>query len=75
MISQASHQLLLSGNDYYRCKLLMRQELGDLIDAEMKRLRTYYVRTSMKESIRTYTHKLLKNNRNKIQNYKRELRI
>ena len=36
------------------------QELDDLIDAEMKRLRTYYVRTSMKKSIRTYTHKLLK---------------
>ena len=36
------------------------QELDDLIDAEMKGLRTYYVRTSMKKSIRTYTHKLLK---------------
>ena len=36
------------------------QELDDLIDAEMKGLRTYYVRTSMKKSIRTYTPKLLK---------------
>ena len=35
-------------------------ELDDLIDAEMRRLRTDYVRTSMKKSIRTYTHKLLK---------------
>jgi hypothetical protein len=34
-------------------------ELGDLIDAEMRRLKTDYVRTSMKKSIRTYTHKLL----------------
>ena len=34
-------------------------ELDDLIDAEMRRLRTDYVRTSMKKSIRTYTHKLL----------------
>ncbi len=31
-----------------------------LIDAEMRRLKTDYVRTSMKKSIRTYTHKLLK---------------
>ena len=35
-------------------------ELDDLIDAEMRRLKTDYVRTSMKKSIRTYTHKLLK---------------
>ena len=35
------------------------QELDDLIDAEMRRLKTDYVRTSMKKSIRTYTHKLL----------------
>ena len=34
--------------------------LDDLIDAEMRRLKTDYVRTSMKKSIRTYTHKLLK---------------
>ena len=31
----------------------------DLIDAEMRRLKTDYVRTSKKKSIRTYTHKLL----------------
>ena len=35
-------------------------EVDDLIDAEMRRLKTDYVRTSMKKSIRTYTHKLLK---------------
>jgi len=35
-------------------------DLDDLIDAEMRRLKTDYVRTSMKKSIRTYTHKLLK---------------
>ena len=35
-------------------------DIDDLIDVEMKRLKTNYVRTSMKKSIRTYTHKLLK---------------
>ena len=35
-------------------------DLDDLIDVEMRRLKTDYVRTSMKKSIRTYTHKLLK---------------
>ena len=32
----------------------------ELKEVEMKRLKTDYVRTSMKKSIRTYTHKLLK---------------
>lgn len=35
-------------------------DVDELIDAEMMRLKTNYVRTSMKKSIRTYTHKLLK---------------
>ena len=41
-------------------------DLDDLIDAEMRRLKTDYVRTSMKKSIRTYTHKLLKKADRKI---------
>jgi len=41
-------------------KDISTHDLDDLIDAEMKRLKTDYVRTSMKKSIRTYTHKLLK---------------
>jgi hypothetical protein len=31
----------------------------DMIDAEMRRQKTDFVRTNMKKSIRTYTHKLL----------------
>ncbi len=41
-------------------KDISAHDIDDLIDAEMKRLKTDYVRTSMKKSIRTYTHKLLK---------------
>ena len=35
------------------------QDVDDLIDAEMRRQKTDFVRTSMKKSIRTYTYKLL----------------
>jgi hypothetical protein len=40
-------------------KFVGADKLDDLIDAEMRRLKTDYVRTSKKKSIRTYTHKLL----------------
>ena len=40
-------------------KFVDANKLDDLIDAEMRRLKTDYVRTSKKKSIRTYTHKLL----------------
>ncbi|MDC0440707.1 hypothetical protein OAM41_02955 [Gammaproteobacteria bacterium] len=40
-------------------KFVDADKLDDLIDAEMRRLKTDYVRTSKKKSIRTYTHKLL----------------
>ena len=35
------------------------QDIDDMIDAEMRRQKTDFVRTSMKKSIRTYTYKLL----------------
>jgi basic membrane lipoprotein Med (substrate-binding protein (PBP1-ABC) superfamily) len=35
------------------------QDVDDMIDAEMRRQKTDFVRTSMKKSIRTYTYKLL----------------
>ena len=35
------------------------QDVDDMIDEEMRRQKTDFVRTSMKKSIRTYTYKLL----------------
>ena len=35
------------------------QDFDDMIDAEMRRQKTDFVRTSMKKNLRTYTHKLL----------------